>query len=764
MKPAAGEPTPNHLIESLLLRNKTRPPARRADSASRYQLIDAAGSSSATLVTVTAPAGYGKSTLLAEWCASEPRATGWLSLDSFDNNPATLTSLITAAATSIIPGIDTAFRDLRGSGTDSLSHAAPLLAAMLTTAPTPFVLFLDDLHYLESDGCHDVLEVLAAAIPSGSQLVCAGRCTAALFGRLRARIDVHEISVDQLRLEPSAATSILESAGVTGSSAADIDAVVTACEGWPTGIRLSALVASADGDYTPVTGRSAFIADYLFAECLRRIPDDLRVFLRRSAVLDRLSASACDAILGVSNARAQLRRAEEAGLFVQALDNEREWYRFHSLFREVLLDDLERAEGSAAVAALHRRTALWLVDHNAANSAVNHFLAAGDRRQAADLVAEIALPLYQQGKISIVQDWFQQIGDATIRDHWQLAIAVTWCAILTGDVAAGERWLAVLDDICTSSVPTVEQDEFESSRAMIRAATCGHGFRQAAIDAQLAVEYEKTSSPWLDQAQHLRGSLFLLEGDPANAAAYFQAAVAQAAVMDNPDSIVLSVPELALLDIAAGRWDRAQQWCSRGVDIARRQLDGYPTTVLALAVAARVALHDGHRAYGEELLNTAMRCRVDCTYLMPWLAIRGRLQLAEAHLALGATSAACLLMEESSEILRHRPDLGALCTEIERVRARCAPATHTDAAVPLTAAELRLIPFLQTHLTIGQIADRLFVSRNTVNTQLGSVYRKFGVNSRSQAVERATALGMIGTYRIPESQTPPVPSIGAPGA
>ena len=173
-------------------------------------------------------------------------------------------------------------------------------------------------------------------------------------------------------------------------------------------------------------------------------------------------------------------------------------------------------------------------------------------------------------------------------------------------------------------------------------------------------------------------------------------------------------------------------------------MEGYSTTALALAVSARVAAHRGERTLAERFLARGMRARVPCTYVLPFLALRVRLQLGYACLALGDRTTAMHLVTEAEDLLRRRPRVGLLAHEVTAFRQRLETVGASGGAPPLTPAELRLLPYLQTHLTIAEIGRRLFVSRNTVSTQVGAIYRKLGATTRGAAVERAVALGLLG--------------------
>lgn len=732
-------------LQTVLLDSKTHIPPMPDGAVSRHRLIEGARASGARVVSVTAPAGYGKSTMLAEWASDETRSVAWVSLDRTDDDPASLLSAIATASSSLSPAAASVVADMRGVVASALGRSAPLLAAALAAAASDFVLFIDDLHRASSADCQDVLEVLLARVPRGSQIVVASRSEAPLIARLRAAGEVWEVGVDDLALGHDDARAIFDHAGAAGVADADLDRIVEKCEGWPTGLFLCALVARAGGDAASVTGDDRYLADYLYRECLERLPDDLQDFLRRSSVLDAMSPAACNAVLGIEDARARLREIEIANLFLIPMDRNRGLFRYHALFREFLLTDLERAEGAAVVAALHRRAAAWHDDHGASAVAVEHLLQAGETEDAAERIGDLALLMYGQGKVSTVRRWFATLGDDVVRVHPALVVSITWTGVLLGDVASGERWARVLDEIDAGGFPAEDRVLFESARAMVRAAMCIDGHERARDDAAYALEHEPASSPWRDQALHLWGSACLLVDDGDGARAAFEEAISVATVMGNPDSIILSEPELALFAIESGDWAVASAHTRRGVAmIDASHMDGYPTTALALAVAARVAVHEGDRETGERLLARGMRARVGCTHLLPYLSVRVRLHLAKAHVALGDRSAAWHLLREIDDLLHKRPDVGTVSAQVEDFRASLRAQPSGGGSVPLTPAELRLLPYLQTHLTIAEIGQRLFISRNTVSSEVGSIYRKLGVTTRGAAVERSVSLGLLG--------------------
>jgi LuxR family maltose regulon positive regulatory protein len=261
------------------------------------------------------------------------------------------------------------------------------------------------------------------------------------------------------------------------------------------------------------------------------------------------------------------------------------------------------------------------------------------------------------------------------------------------------------------------------------------------------VAEEPPWSVWRDQALCLFAEAHLLAGDVDRAEVLFAEASTVAATAGNTDVVVLSEAELAVLAEDSGRWVEAAGRVELALAaVEEAGMHDYALSVLAFAAAARLAVRDGDLTEANRQLARAMRARPTLTFMLPFLAVRARLQLAKAHWALGDNATARHLLREVDDVLLQRPALGTLADEVADLR-RVVTAGAQPGAVggtPLTPAELRLLPYLQTHLTIREIGARLFVSRNTVSTEVGSIYRKLGVSSRSDAVLQATAIGLLG--------------------
>ncbi|MET0780306.1 MAG: AAA family ATPase [Microbacterium sp.] len=733
-------------LDRLLLETKiTIPPPARDGFVSRADLIAAAHTDASPIVAVTAPAGYGKTSLLAQWAAMEDRAVGWVSLDRFDDDPVTLLALLASAfvkATGADPAI---IADMRVHSTAALGRAAPRLASTLRASGRPFVLMVDDLHVLRSPACHDVLTVVTSGIPTGSQFVGASRTVQPYVQTRRPSGGVREFGAGDLALDADGARRIFrqERIELTGELA---QKVIDRTEGWAVGIQLAAVIArDTDDPEAIIRGDDRYVADYLYAESLASLPADTQHALRRIAVLDDMCEDLCRAVLDDPAQHGLLRELENSSVFLMPRDRTRRWYRYHPLFREFLLGELRR-EDPDLIPTLHLRAARWYESHDSPEMAVEHLLQTDERGLCATMIASVGLTTYRSGGMATLQRWLARLGDDAIRAYPPLAAICGWTAVLSGNGPEADRWAAVVEQAAFDGPPADGSASFESARAMLRSAMCAHGPEQMMADAEFAVAAEPTWSPWRDQAMTLLGEALLLQGQWEQADVQFAAASARAREAGHPDVQILSDSERAMIAMDRGRWEHAREL----VDAARASIEGrrmhdYASSVLAFAGAARLALHRGDTKDAERELTRAMRARPVSTYALPSVAVRFRIHLSSVHWVIGDHATSRHLVREIDDILMHRPELGTLVDQVDSLRAMVRPSAAAAAGMtPLTPAELRLLPYLQTHLTIPEIGARLFVSKNTVGTEVGSIYRKLGVSTRSEAVERGISMGLLG--------------------
>ncbi|HWI32159.1 MAG TPA: LuxR C-terminal-related transcriptional regulator [Microbacterium sp.] len=727
-----------------MLDAKLSAPAPRAGFIDRADIIDSARDGARRIVAVTAPAGYGKTSLLAQWAVFEDRPVAWVSLDRFDDDPVTLLALLASAYVRATGSDPAVIADMRVHAVATLGRAAPRLASALRASPRPFVLMVDDLHVLTSPACHDVLGVVLAGIPEGSQFVTASRAAQPHATRSRVSGDLREVGVEDLALDVEGARQIFRLAKVPVTPDL-LQAVTERTEGWPVGLHLAALIARDTREPSAViVGDDRYVADYLYRESFAVLAPDIQLFLRRTSMLERFSDELCRAVLGEETA-IRLSELESSNVFLIPQDRTRSWYRFHPLYREFLQGELRREEPDVS-AGLHSRAADWYESHDVPAMAIDHLLQTGDRARAGALIARLALSTYQAGEMVTLQRWLTALGDRAIQECPTLGVVSGWMAVHSGHAAEADRWAAGLETATFDGTPADGTASFPSARAMLRSAMCALGPEQMLADARFAIESEPSWSPWRDIALYLGGEASLLAGDAERAAAYFTEVSASVAGAGNADVQTLSHTYLAMVSMAGGRWeDAAEQLATALSLIEAHRLQDYPNALLTFAGLARLAAHRGDLAMAHRELTRAMRARPACTYALPTVAVRVRIHLATTYWSLGDAATARHLVREIDDILLHRPALGALLDQIASLKALVTTATNgTRGGPPLTPAELRLLPYLQTHLTLPEIAARLFVSRNTVSTEVGAIYRKLGVASRSEAVDRATAVGLLG--------------------
>jgi len=462
--------------------------------------------------------------------------------------------------------------------------------------------------------------------------------------------------------------------------------------------------------------------------------------------VDQLSGPLCDALIEGSSGHARLRGLEGTSLFVIPMDRQREWYRYHALYREFLLDELQRTEPEI-IPKLHLRAADWYESNGSPQLAVDHLLHTDEVDRCVQLVTTLVLPTYSVGQISTVQQWLMTLEDASIELHPPLTVLAGWIGVLTGHTADAERWAAIAAASSWEQTPLEGTASFASARAMLPAVMCAEGPVSMTEDAALAVGEEPAGSPWRDSALLLLAEAHLLTGDLDHAETLLAESAGLGAQLGNTDTVVAGGSELALLLMDRSRWeDAAESLAPALAAIDEYRMDDYVVSALAFAAAARLALHRGDLDETSRQLTRAMRTRPACTYVIPWLAVGARLQLAKVYVALSDTITAHHLMREIDDILLRRPSLGRLTEDVQAFQASLASSGPTNANIgpPLSPAELRVLPYLQTHLTLPEIAGRLFVSHNTVRSQVSSIYRKFGVSSRSEAVQHATDVGLLG--------------------
>jgi LuxR family transcriptional regulator, maltose regulon positive regulatory protein len=729
-----------------LFASKLRQPPMRPGTVPRYLLIDrlAAGDSH-PVVSVVAPAGYGKTTLLSQWAGRNGQAFAWVSAEERDNDPKVLLTYVAAALDAVEPIGGRVFDALASPGSSVPGSVVPRLSSAFSAMTAPVVLVLDDVHVLRNFECRAALSVLADHVPRGSRLVLAGRGEPPLrIARLRTEGKLLEIGPGDLSLTREEASSLLRNADLTLAED-EVTELHQRTEWWAAGLYLAALCIRAGGPAGSAVsfgGDDRFVSDYMKSELLARISQRKRAFLTRTAVLERMSGPLCDAVLGLAGSAATLADLERSNLLLVPLDRGSEWYRYHHLFRDMLLAELHRREPEL-VPILQRRAAGWCLGNGMPEAALEYSMAAGDVGAVARLMEELWLPAYWAGRRATIQRWLGWLEDRDgAGERPMVAVMASIFSAATGRPAAAERWADVIDrwqdgDGARPGDPTVE-----AWAALVRAFLCRCGAEQMRADADEAVRAFAAQGIVTPAPVFYQGVARVLSGDLAGGDASFAEAVILGEEARAHEILAVALSQRSLLAMARGEWDRAQALAGQAGAVLRRAGTEEP---FVCAVQARAALHRGDLPVVRQQLVHAQRLRPELTYALPHLAAQARVELVRVHIALGDMAAARTLMREVDELLRRRPGLGTLAGEARILRAQLAGQRGSGApgASALTAAELRLLPRLATHLSFPEMAGEMCLSRHTVKSQAASIYRKLGASSRSQAVARAHESGLL---------------------
>lgn len=734
-----------------LIDAKLAAPSVRADSVARTELVDRLRTSPIRAVSVVAPAGSGKTTLIAQWVERDPRPLASVALDERDNDPIVLLRYVAAALNRVEPIAPSVFEALSGPGRSVWSSCVPRVGGALSALRTPAVLVLDDLHFLSNPTCLDVVAVLLEHVPEGSQMVVVTREEPQLpLARLRVQRRLLEIGSGDLRMNEQQAGALLRGAGVE-LEPSEVAELTRRTEGWAAGLYLAALslhagAADASGAQA-FTGDDRFVADYLRLELLSRMTDEQVSFLTRTSVLDRMCGGLCDALLDRSDSAAVLDELERLNRFVIPLDRRRQWYRYHHLFRALLRSELEHLE-APLVPELNRRAMAWCAGNGLPAAAIQYGHDAGEVDAVAELVEANTLAVYWEGQNATLDEWLGWCDRDDILDrHPALAVNGAVAHALSGRAVNAVRWLraaergrppdTVLADGTASIEPWV---------ALARAVIAPAGIAGMLADAELAVAQLHPRSQWRPTALLSLGVAHVLQGNVDMAHAALADAVAVAAAVGDADTGFLALGERAVISMEQGAWEDAASHARRAQELVEQTgLGDYVTSAIVAVACARVAVHAGNPDEARANAAQVHRLRPLLTSALPWYSARVILELARVHLALRETEVAGTLLSEVDEILSQRPGLGALPERARELRKRVDATTTAGGkwALSLTAAELRLLPLLATHLSFPQIGERLFLSKTTVKTQAISIYRKFGVSSRAEAIDRAVQLGLI---------------------
>lgn len=733
-----------------LLRSKLLPPQVRKGIAPRGQLLDRLREGRGRKLTlVCAPAGYGKTTLLAQWLEADGGRTpfAWMSADEGDSDPIRLWSHLIVSLRAVHRRVGAASLEALRTGPSAVAGVAlPLLLDELADAP-PSVLVVDDWHLVRSTVCNETMRILLEQGPPAVQVVLSTRFDADLpVGRWRANGELAEVRAADLRLSHAEAAAFLHASNVDVGPE-DVDRLTERTEGWPAGIRLASILLQREDDphafVLDFAGDSRHLLEYISDEVLASVSEEMRAFMVRASVLDELSGTACDAVLETTGSAAMLAEIERANLFLLPVDRHGERYRFHHLFSDVLRRELERTDPEA-VAELHARASSWFEAQGDGESAVRHAIAGRDLARASDLVTFHQRALMNEGRLTTVARWLDELSWPEATADPQLAAVRASLAAQTARPADEiERWLAVAAAGSHSGPLTNGIASIESCIAILRSLYLTQGVARAVAAARRAVELEPPGSVWRRQTLIGLGQALYLQGNADEARVPLAEAQRLPHTQDHVPAAAAVLAYLALTELDGDDLVSAKRHAGESLELleAHGLAGTYVATNTYLALAGVHAVGaDLHRA--TEHLELAVRLSAPSRPSY-WHA-HALLRLASMRNKAGDANGARQVLESAVTDLERLPDPGMLGKLAEQVAAELtSPPRHEGFyGEPLSEAELRVLALLAAGRSVSEVGRELYLAPTTVKTHRRTIYRKLGVTSRQEAIARAAELDL----------------------
>jgi len=743
---------------AVLAATKLHIPAVRPELIARAALVEELASRPRrNLALVEAPAGYGKTTLIAEWCSSrrEDRGFAWLSLDEGDSDPVRFLAGVIDALRTVEPGMGAGALDaLEARGVHVRDVALPLLLNELAGLERDVVLVLDDYQTVRGESVHGVVEVLLDHLPDGLQVVIGTRVDPPLsLARRRARGQLTELRAADLRFTLAEAAELLRRTVGLDVSDDEVSRLHERTEGWPAGLYLAGLSLRGRADrhrfIESFAGDDRHIVDYLASEVLGEQPEHVRTFLLKTSLLERLCGPLCDALTESSDSARLLERVESQNLFLIPLDTTRTWYRYHRLFGELLRHELELSDPDATP-ELHRRACDWYRGQDLVPDAIHHATKGGEVAQARELVSAHWNDYFNRGRLATVEQWLAAIPAESVRIDPRLCVATAWLALDKGALEDARGWIESATRAAAVGEGGWDADAVAADMGVLRAV---HGFKVAELESARAaavdvVELAEEGSFPHTVARLILGVTLYWQGKPTEARAVLREAADAAASDGNLLGQSYALGYLALVEIDHGAIEEADRLGREALELSDSPGFREHFVLMVGHLARGRAAKLGGRVEDAE---TEIRRAVE-------IADRGagRLEVAAALLALsrirhlrGDAAQAREAILKARGVLDQCPESGTLGRAVKAAQSGFKVAAHdggrqgSGPAEELTDRELAVLRLLPSPLSRREIAETLYVSPNTVKTHAKGIYRKLEAESREDAVSRARELGIL---------------------
>lgn len=739
---AGGEGQP------VIIRTKLQPPLRVADVVIRSRLHDQlARGAGRRLTLVSAPAGFGKSTLLSGWHnAVQDRPVAWLSIDPADDDPIVLWAHLIESLGDTVPAF-------KGQAMKALLAGAPLPDVVLPTMVNELheagqcALVLDDFHRLSREASRQSVLWLVEHAPPTLQLVVSTRSDPAFpLGAMRAHGDLVEIRAADLRFTTDEAEALLNDKLAIALEGEDIDVLVERTEGWATGLYLAALTLRGAPDrhafVHSFSGSNSHVVDFLSSEVLSAHEPGVQEFMLLTSVLERMTGPLCDAVLRRVGSAAVLDGLARSNMFLVPLDDRRGWYRFHHLFAQLLRVELERRRPGLAPILLER-AADWHLAMGSADEAIEYYIAAGRFEQATSVIASKWSTYVEANRPASVLAWLRRLPGDLLASDTRMLLVKAWV------LSADHRHEEAVDAIVQAAIAPGEDDgplpdglsTVQSSLVMLRAVFTRGDVGAALKAASRAVELESASSPWRAVACWALGLQLYRSDRLEEADCWLQEAAVRA---PGSQHRLCGCLALATLSLIAGRGSRlaeqqrlAERAEALSVEWGLADAAGEAHYALAASLASRGSYAEAVPLFERGV--EAVRRRRE-----PLVSVEGLLQFASAAIAARDRARAESLVQEAIARVAECPDPGALGRRAQELTAILNQRPDkTGQNEKLSQRERAVLRLLAGGLPEREIGRELYLSFNTIHSHTKAIYRKLGVSSRSDALGRAKVLGIL---------------------
>ena len=721
---------------------KLQPPALPTRLVERTRLdvaLDDAVAHQVPFVLASAPAGSGKSTMLAAWAARRPGQVAWLQVEDIDSDPARFWSSLVAAIARRRRDIGAHVAPLVVGSAGDDRVVVPALVNGLVDDAEPLIVVIDDYHLINDATVHRGIERLIDLCPPQLTMIIATRVDPPFrLGRMRVRNRISEVRAHELRFAVGEAVGLLGSVGGT-LTAASIDDLCARTEGWAAGLVLAGLsldrAPEPDRFVQAFRGDDQLVVSYLGDELLATMDPDDRLRMLETSVLDRFNGPLVDAVTASSGGSQWLIDTAASNQLIVRLDSTGDWFRYHHLLRDLLALEAKRTFPER-LPVLHERAAEWFEAQGDHGAAVEHRLAAGDIAGAMGLMRFVGPDLLGQGQVRTLQRLLEQIGP-TATDDAVCAMLWGWCEYLGGRYVAAQHWLDRASEVWP---PTY--DPLLATPLRINVAL-GRGDVATALEMARAVTATGDLPTRPAELATATGAAYTWAGLAAEARETLGVAVARATIERRLTAHTMSLVSLAINELEDGNVAAAHAAAETALSTAQSfGLAGYHGVAPALAVRARTSTDDDQsRTDAVHAVELARRATTDLgrAYVLT--------TAGDTLLGMGDDAGTSLLAEARS-IIDRCVDPGIAGRALARAESRhrvgkASTAPRTDLVEQLTERELALLRYLPSQMSLREIASELFVSLNTVKTHCSAIYRKLGVADRKSAVQAARSLHLL---------------------